>query len=72
MDAVELEQVRGRRRAALQLVDMDDIEPVGGAGVAVRPAHRAEGGAKRQPADPPHAVDADAHDALAATYKPVR
>ena len=36
MDAVELEQMRGRRRAALDLVDMHDIEPVARARIVRR------------------------------------
>ena len=63
VDAVELEQMRRRRRAALELVDMHDIEPV--ARRADRPARAIDAAhrrAQRQPADAAHAVDADAHD----------
>ena len=40
VDAVEFEQMRGRRSAALQLIDVDDVEPVVGARIVVGRIHR--------------------------------
>ena len=70
MDAVELKQVRRCGDAALQLVDMHDIEPVAAAGIVVRPVEAAEGRPQREPADAAHAVDADAHAGQARTGSP--
>ena len=43
-------------------VHMHDVEPVVGARVIRGTIEAAQRGAEREPADPPHAVDADAHD----------
>lgn len=61
MQTVEFEQVRDHRGAALQLVDMRNVEPVAGAWIVVRPLHRAESRPQREAADTAHAVDPDTH-----------
>ena len=61
VDAVEFQQMRGGCRAALEFVDMHDVEPVVGARIVRRPIHAAHRRAQREAADPAHAVDADAH-----------
>src|SRR6202043_410245 len=63
MDAVELEQVRGRGGAALDLVDVHDIEAVARARIVRRTAKPAERSAWREPAEAAHPVDAEAHRA---------
>ena len=72
VDAVEFQQMRGRRGAALELVDMHDVEPVVRARIVGRAIDAAHRGAQREAADPAHAVDADAHGQLttAAAGKP--
>ena len=62
VNAVELEQMRGRRRAALDLVQMHDIEAIVGARIAVGAAHAAHRRAQRKSSHAAHAVDADTHD----------
>ena len=66
MDAVELEQVRGRRSAAFEFVDVHHIEPVAGARIIGRTVEAAHRGAKGKAADTAHAIDADAHGQLTA------
>ena len=61
VDAVELQQMRGRRGTALQFVDMHDIEPIVGARIVGGALHAAHRGAQGQAADAAHAVDADTH-----------
>ena len=61
MQAVEFEKVRGDRGAALDLVDVNDVEPVARARIVVGPIHRAERRAQGEPADPAHAIDPDPH-----------
>ena len=72
MDAVELKQMRGRRGAAFELVDVHDIEPIAGARVIGRAIEAAHCGAQGKAADAAHAIDADAHGQLttAAAGKP--
>jgi hypothetical protein len=62
LHAVELEQVRRRGRAALDLVEVHDVEAAHRARVVGGPLGSAEGGAQRQTADAAHAVDTHAHD----------
>jgi hypothetical protein len=59
LHAVELQQVRGGRGAALDLVEVHHLQPVARARVVLRALGRAHGRAQRQPADAAHAVDAD-------------
>ena len=59
VDAVELQQMRGRRGAALELVDMDDVEPVGGPRVVILAPHAAERRTQHKPPDATHPVYAD-------------
>ena len=72
MDAVELKQVRGRRGAAFEFVDVHHIEPVAGARVIGRAVEAAHCGAQGKAADAAHAIDADTHGQLttAAAGKP--
>ena len=46
VEAVEFQQMRTRRGAAFDLVDMGDLEPVAGAGIVLRPGKSAHGGAQ--------------------------
>ena len=64
VNAVEFEQMRGRRDAAFQFVDMDDVQPVLGARIACRAMYAAERRAQREPADAAHAIDANFHREL--------
>ena len=61
VNAVEFQEMRSRGGAALELVEVNDLEPVVGARVACGPRQAAERRPQRQPADAAHAVDADAH-----------
>jgi hypothetical protein len=64
LHAVELQQVRRGRGAALDLVAVHHLQAVGTARVVVRALGRAHRGAQRQAADATHAVDADFHARL--------
>jgi hypothetical protein len=61
LHGVEGEQVRGRRGAALELVEVDHVQPVARARVVGLALGGAEGGAQRQTTDAAHAIDADSH-----------
>ena len=64
MNAVEFEQMRGRRRTALELIDVHDLEPVVRARVASGAKNAAHRRPQCEPADAAHAVDADFHGAF--------
>ena len=63
LHAVELQQVRGGGGAALEFVEVHDLQPVAGARVVRRPLGSAHRRAQCQAADAAHAVDADFHSA---------
>jgi len=54
----ELDEVRGGRSTALDLVDMHDIEPIAGARIIFGPQHRIHRRPQCQPPDAAHGVDA--------------
>ena len=64
LHAVEGEQVRGGRRAALEFVEVDHFQPVARARVVRLPLCCTHRGAQRQAADAAHAVDANFHVTL--------
>ena len=61
VDAVELKKMRRGRDAAFDLVDVDDIQTVVGARVALRTPYAAECRTQHEPADAAHAIDANFH-----------
>ena len=61
MQTVELQQMGRRFDAALQFVDMNDIKPVTGTGIAIRPIDAAKCGSQGKPPNAAHAVDANSH-----------
>ena len=67
MDAIEFDEMHRRRDPAFDLVDMKDIQSISRAGIGLRPIDATHGGTQREPADAPHAIDADLH-----LYFPVR
>src|SRR5450631_3108700 len=61
VDAVEFKKVGGGRDAAFEFVDVDDIQTVAGARVALRTPYAAECRTQHEPADTAHAIDANLH-----------
>ena len=61
LHAVEGQQVRRRRGAAFQFVEMHHVEPVAGPGIVRGALGRAPGCTKGQTSDAAQAVDADSH-----------
>jgi hypothetical protein len=61
MQGVELKQMGDYRGSALDLVDVDDIQPISGTRIVSGPIQSAECGPHCQSPDPTHTVNADPH-----------
>jgi hypothetical protein len=61
VNAVEFEQMGGRRNATLQFIDVDDFQPIAGARIVCRAVYASECRAQREPANAAHAIDANFH-----------
>ena len=61
VDAIEFEKMGRSRDAAFEFVDVDDIQTVVRARIALRTPNAAECRAQHEPADTAHAIDANFH-----------
>ena len=61
LHAVKLQQMGGSRRTPLDLIHMNDIQPIARPGVIARPVGPAKPGPQSQTANAAHAIDANSH-----------
>ena len=61
MQTIELKQMSCRFDAALDLIDVNDVETVAGSWIAARPKNAAECGTQGQPSNTAHAIYSNSH-----------